>query len=163
MELGVTINRGAPSGIHPFMSVFGGFEHVGAVRRTFGKETEKVLEHLWVEVSQGRGYMRINDEKGSVVVSSRYLKEGREVDLYLDVVHELVHIRQHKEGKELWDRRYEYVDRPTELEAYRVAVKEARRLGMSEQQVAEYLAVEWIPKKDFERFLKNVGVRDLSS
>ena len=95
------------------------------------------------------------------MVNARYLKEGNEVDVYLDVIHELVHIRQHREGKELWDKKYEYIDRPTEIEAYRVAVKEARRLGLTEDQVAQYLKVEWISEEAFERFLKNVGVKKL--
>ncbi len=161
LDLGVFIARDAPRGFHPFSSVFGGFERVGAVRSIFGRRTKEVLGALWVEVTDGRGYMRINDEKGSIVVSGRYLREGSEVDVYLDVIHELVHIRQHHEGKELWDRQYEYVDRPTEIEAYRVAVKEARRLGMSEEQVVQYLRVEWIPDKHFRRFLGNVGVKEM--
>jgi hypothetical protein len=159
VDFGVCIERKAKLGLHPFTSVFGGFEQVRAVRTIFGKKTDEVLGNLSVEVSRRRGYMRIDDHKGSIVVSSRYLKEGREVDVYLDVIHELVHIRQHREGKELWDRRYEYIERPTEIEAYKVAVKEARRLGMDEEQVAEYLKVEWISDDAFERFLKNVGVK----
>ena len=159
MSLGVCIARGTARGFHPFLDVFGGFERVRAVRSIFGTRTEEVLGALWVEVTGGRGYMRINDEKGSIVVNGSYLREGREVDVYLDVIHELVHIRQHGEGKELWDRRYEYVDRPTEIEAYRVAVKEARRLGMSEEEVSQYLKVEWISEEHFQRFLGNVGVK----
>lgn len=158
MDLGVCIAREAARGFHPFLAIFGGFERVAAVRSIFGSKTNEVLGALWVEVAPGRGYMRINDEKGSIVVNARYLKEGQEVDLYLDVIHELVHIRQHLEGKELWDRRYEYVDRPTEIEAYKVAVKEARRLRMSADQVVQYLKVEWISDEDFRRFLGNVGV-----
>jgi len=159
MDLGVCIARETPAGFHPFLSVFGGFEKLGAVRSIFGPRTAKVLGALWVEIVSGRGYMRINDEKGSIVVNSKYLREGKEVDVYLDVIHELVHIRQHHEGKELWDRNYEYIDRPTEIEAYRVAVVEARRLGMSEEQVAQYLKVEWIADEHFRRFLENVGVK----
>lgn len=159
MGLGVSIDRKAPVGLHPFSGVFGGFEQAGAVKTIFGSRTKRVLTDLTVEVTGGRGYMRINDHRGSIVVSSKYLKDGREVDLYLDVIHELVHIRQYGEGKELWDKRYEYVDRPTEIEAYKVAVKEARRIGMDEEEVAQYLKVEWISDEIFERFLKNVGVR----
>ena len=154
----VKIKRNAKIGNHPFSSVFGGFERVEAVRRIFGRKTSDVLNNLHVEVRRRRGYMKINDEIGSIVVSSKYLKTGRDVDIYLDVIHELVHIRQHMEGKELWDRRYEYVDRPTEIEAYKVAVKEARRLGMDEKQVAQYLKAEWISDEAFGRFLKNCGV-----
>ncbi len=159
LDLVVSIDRKTKLGLHPFTSVFGGFERVRAVRTIFGKKTGEVLDNLSVEISRRRGYMKIDDRRGSIVVCSKYLKEGREVDIYLDVIHELVHIRQHREGKELWDRRYEYVERPTEVEAYKAAVKEARRLGMDEGQVAQYLKVEWISDKAFERFLKNVGVK----
>lgn len=158
MELGVTIERKAGLGRHPFSEVFMGFEKVDAVRTIFGPSTKDVLDNLSVEIADGRGYMRINDDEDSIMVNARYLREGDEIDVYLDVIHELVHIRQHGEGKELWDRRYEYIDRPTEIEAYLVAVNEARRLGMSEELVAKYLKVEWVPEKDFQRFLKNLGV-----
>ena len=114
---------------------------------------------MGVEVAEGRGYMRINDVRGSIVINAKYLKEGKELDVYLDVIHELVHIRQHHEGRELWDKNYKYTDRPTEIEAYKVAVKEARRLGFTEEQLAEYLKVEWIPEDEFRSFLRNVGVR----
>ncbi len=160
MDLGVSIEREASLGPHPFTSVFGGFECVGAVRSIFGSETEKVLGGLFVDIVDGRGYMKIDDHKGSIVVNASYLREGNEVDVYLDVIHELVHIRQHRQGMELWDKRYEYVDRPTEIEAYQVAVKEARRLGMDEERVAQYLKVEWISDDAFRRFLKNVGVKN---
>lgn len=159
LDLGVTVDRKVPVGIRPFTNVFNGFERVRAVRAIFGAETRRVLEALWVEVVYGRGYMRVNDEKGSVVVNAKYLREGSDVDIYLDVIHELVHIRQHMEGKELWDRRYEYIDRPTEIEAYKAAVGEARRLGLTESEVEQYLRVEWISEGDFQRFLGNVGVK----
>jgi hypothetical protein len=159
LDLDVCIERKAKIGVHPFTGVFGGFERVQAVRNIFGSETEEVLGGLSVEVVSRQGYMKINDHEGSIEVSASYLKQGNEVDVYLDVIHELVHIRQHREGKELWDRRYEYVDRPTEIEAYKVAVREARKLGMSEDEVAQYLRVEWIPEETFERFLRNVGVK----
>jgi hypothetical protein len=117
-----------------------------------------MLSALEVEIMETRGYLRINAEKGSVIVNSRYLREGHEKHLYLDVIHELVHIRQHREGKELWDDRYKYVDRPTEIEAYRVAVAEARRIGLTDAELVEYLKVEWVPDEDFERFLSTLGV-----
>ena len=159
MDLGVCIERNPAVGRNPFLRVFGGFEKVRAVRAIFGHRTAEVLGNLSVEVTNGRGYMRINDEKGSIVISAKYLKEGKEIDVYLDVIHELVHIRQHHEGKELWDKGYKYTDRPTEIEAYKAAVKEARRLGLSEEQVVEYLKVEWIPEAEFRSFLENVGVK----
>jgi hypothetical protein len=159
LDLKVKIDRDARPGTVPFTEVFKGFELVEAVRDTFGKKTDKVLENLNVELEEGKGYMRINDKAGSIVVNTKYLKEGEELHLYLDVIHELVHIRQHIEGKELWDKKFAYVDRPTEVEAYKAAVKEARRIGLGEEEIAEYLKVEWVSETDFGRMLKTLGVR----
>jgi N-acetylglutamate synthase-like GNAT family acetyltransferase len=151
-------NRDPGVGPHLFPEVFQGFEHLSAVRGTFGEETEKVLSGLTVEVVDEEGYMHINAKEGAVVVSASYLKEGDETYIYLDIIHELVHIRQHMEGKELWDRRYRYVDRPTEIEAYEVAVAEARRMGLDDERIADYLKVEWVSDEDFSRFLMTLGI-----
>jgi hypothetical protein len=159
LKLGVVITRDVPIGRLPFKEVFGGFEKVPAVRSIFGRSTDRVLTELEVEVEDGRGYMRINDKRGSIMVNAKYLKAGEEVHLYLDVVHELVHIRQHMEGKELWDKRYAYVDRPTELEAYRLALEEARRLGLKEEKIVDYLKVEWVTDDEFSRFLRTLGLK----
>ncbi len=159
LEPRVRIERSAGLGESPFKHVFGGFESVNAVRAIFGDQTEKVLAELMVEVIESRGYLRINDEKGSIIVNSRYLREGHERHIYLDVIHELVHIRQHREGKELWDENYSYVDRPTEIEAYGAAVEEARRIGLTDDELVDYLKVEWVSEEDFGRFLVTLGVK----
>lgn len=158
MGLNVQIDRSAAPGVFPFTKLFRGFEGVGAVREIFGEKTDEVLAGVMVEVIESRGYLRINDGNGSIMVNSKYLREGQERHIYLDVIHELVHIRQHREGKELWDRNYAYVDRPTEIEAYRVAVEEARRIGLTEAEVVDYLRVEWVSEDDFRRFLDTLGV-----
>ena len=159
MDLNVHIEREVGPGTVPFCDVFKGFERVQAVEAIFGAETEKILSELNVEVADGRGYMHIDAEKGSIVVNSKYLREGEEMHVYLDVIHELVHIKQHREGKELWDRRFAYVDRPTEIEAYRAAVKEAKRIGLGGDDLVEYLKVEWVAEGDFLRMLRTLGVQ----
>jgi len=159
LDIGIRIDRSVGPGPVPFTKIFEGFDKLKAVQSVFGRETEKVLSELVVDVVQGRGYMRIDDKKGSLVVNSEYLSEGSETHIYLDVIHELVHIRQLGEGKELWDERYKYVDRPTEIEAYRLAVEEARNLGLTHEELIEYLRVEWISEEDFTRFLRTLEVR----
>ena len=158
MGLNVQIERNAGPGLVPFAEVFRGFERVAAVRAIFGDNTDVILAELTVELAEGRGFMRINDGKESIMVNSKYLREGDEIHIYLDVIHELVHIRQHREGRELWDKRFSYVDRPTEIEAYSAALAEARKLGLSEDQVVEYLKVDWV-QEDFQRFLVTLGVK----
>jgi hypothetical protein len=155
----VQVAREVPIVKFRFMDYFKGFEKLPAVREIFGNETDKVLEDLRVEFSGGRfGYMGTSDEDGHLIVSANYLREGDSRSIYLDVIHELVHVRQYRQGKELFDESYEYADRPTELEAYRHALKEARRLGMSDDEIFEYLKVTWLSEDEVQRLATNVGI-----
>jgi hypothetical protein len=156
-KLGVKILRKAKVVTHPFTDYFKGFEKVEAVRRIFDRKTEEVLANLRVEFAGFRGYMGVSDSDGHLLISARYLNEGDLTDLYLDIIHELVHVRQFMEGKELFDSDYTYIERPTEVEAYRVAVEEARRLGLSEERICEYLRTEWMSDEDFKRLTKSMG------
>jgi GNAT superfamily N-acetyltransferase len=160
-SFGVAINRAAAAGATvPFVEVFSGFEAVGAVRALFGHETEEVIEKLKISLDSPRGYLRVDGETGNVIINPEYLKTGHERHLYLDVIHELTHVRQFREGKELYDRRYPYFERPTEIEAYRVAVAEARRIGMGREEIVEYLKVEWVTEEEFKRFVSMMRIKD---
>jgi len=155
----VRMKRDAATGSFPVTDLFIGFEGLEAVRSLFGERTEKILADLRVDVQARPGYLRVDDETGNIVVSREYLREGDERHLYLDIVHELVHVRQFIEGKELFDMRYSYVDRPTEIEAYRACVAEGKKIGMKDDEVVEYLRVEWITEAEFARLLTSVGVK----
>ncbi|MGQ9515369.1 MAG: hypothetical protein ACUVTL_10060 [Thermoproteota archaeon] len=56
--------------------------------------------------------------------------------LYLDIIHELTHVKQFMDGKKLFDWRHKYVEMPTEVEAFRNAVEGARRLGWMTKESA---------------------------
>ncbi len=135
---------------YPFLDYFKGFQKVDAVQRIFGDRTEEVLSKLKVRFTWIGGYMWVDDREGNLTVSSRYLQRGNRVDVYLDVIHELVHVRQFMEGRELFDNQYHYSERPTEVEAYRHAVEEARRLGLSDKRICEYLRTEWMSDRDLK-------------
>jgi hypothetical protein len=155
----VKLPREVPIVKHRFTDYFKGFEKLPVVREIFGNETDRVLAALKVEFSGGRfGYMGTSDEDGHLIISAHYLKEGDSRSIYLDVIHELVHVRQFREGKPLFDESYEYADRPTELEAYRHALKEARRLGMPDDEIFEFLKVTWLDEDEVERLARNIGV-----
>jgi len=141
-----------------FADYFKGMEKVGAVREIFGETTDEVLHNLDVQFTWIGGYMYVNGADGRLMISSNYLKHGNRVDIYLDLIHELVHVRQFMEGKELFDVHYSYTERPTELEAYRVAVQEAKRLGLSEKRICEYLKTEWMSDEDLRRLAKALNV-----
>jgi ribosomal protein S18 acetylase RimI-like enzyme len=151
---GVWIDREAAAGTtKPFVEIFSGFEKVESVRRLFGSDTDEVVSNLKVSVDSPRGYLRVDGETGNIMINPEYLKTGHERHLYLDVIHELAHVKQFREGKELYDRSYAYFERPTEIEAYRVAVEEARRIGMRREEIVEYLRVEWVTEEEFQRFV----------
>ena len=153
-----TINRSVDAGTYRFEELFSGFGELQAVTEIFGDETQTVLDKVRVDVQSRSGYLRVDDETGNIVISGEYLKKGEERHIYLDVIHELVHVRQFIEGKELFDGKYTYVDRPTEIEAYQACVNEAKRLGMSDAEIIEYLKVEWVTEEEFGRLAKSVGV-----
>lgn len=160
----VPVNRKVKAGKHALLDVFPGLDRSAAFRSIFPDGLrEEVVRACKIEVVPEDMYMYIDDKAGNVVAGLGYLREGEEKILYLDVLHELTHIRQWHDGKELWDRRYNYVDRPTEVEAYQVAVDEARRLKMSDREIAEYLRVEWTSREEHERLCKHVGVRSPES
>jgi hypothetical protein len=159
VQLNVEIVRKAKITTYPFTEYFKGFERVEAVRRIFGEKTEEVLRNLKVEFFGRKGYMGVSDEDGHLFISADYLNNGDLIDIYLDIIHELVHVKQFMDGKELFDNRYGYVDRPTEIEAYRIAVEEARRLGLSDERILEYLKTEWMTEKDLEKLAKTLNVK----
>lgn len=141
-----------------FTDYFKDFEKVEAVRGLFGERTEEVLRNLKVDLTWFSGYMFVDSSNGHLVVSARYLNSGDKVDIYLDLIHELCHVRQLMEGKKLFDPRYSYVERPTEIEAYRYAVQEARRIGLSDERICEYLKTEWMSDRDLKFLAKTVNV-----
>lgn len=144
---------------YPLTDYFKGFEKVDAVRRIFGEKTEEVLRNLKVEFTRVGGYMWVNNTNGHLMVSSRYLNDGDRVDIYLDLIHELVHVKQFMEGKELFDSQYKYTERPTEVEAYRHAVEEARNLGLPDERICQYLKTEWMSDEDLQRLAGTLNVR----
>ena len=154
----VRIVRKAPVSTYPFKDYFRGFENVEAVTSIFGKKTDEVLSNLRVEFMGRRGYMGVSEVDGHLMISADYLCRGNRVDIYLDVIHELVHVKQFLEGKELFDHNYSYTERPTEVEAYRRAVEEAKRLGLSDRRICSYLKTEWMTDDDFRRLAKAVNV-----
>jgi hypothetical protein len=141
-----------------FNDYFIGFDKNAAVRGIFGDKTEEVLRNLKVEFMGLFGYMGVDNTDGHLLVNARYLENGDKIDIYLDVIHELCHVKQYMNGEELFDSNYEYVDRPTEIEAYRYTVKEARRLGLSDERICQYLKTEWMSDEDFKKLAKHLGV-----
>ena len=155
----VSINKEIKLRDYPFKHVFKGFEKVGAIKDIFGADTNRVLSRLKVALVPSKfGYLWIDDKKGALVCNYNYIKDADKRYVYLDVIHELVHIKQRMQGKKLFDDNFGYVDSPTEIEAYRVGAQEAKRIGMTKKEIIEYMKIEWVDKKQFNRLLKAVDL-----
>jgi hypothetical protein len=158
-KLMVEIRRDARITLLPFTDYFKGFEAIGAVKNIFGKDTATVLKNLKVEFFSSRfGYMGVNDDDGHILISTYHLKGAAENVLYLDIIHELFHVKQFMDGKKLFLDEFEYVDSPIEIEAYKVTVEEAKRIGMSNDEIIEYLKVEWVNEEAHARLVKTLGL-----
>src|SRR2546421_2515150 len=159
-SVGVWFPRVVEIELRPCTNYFKGFEKVEAVRKTFGSQTDRVLRSLKVEFFSSKwGYMGVSDEDGHLVVSAYYLRTGNPRDIYLDVVHELVHVKQFRDGRKLFPEGFEYSTAPTEIEAYKVCIAEGRRLGMTDRELFKYLKVEWMDEGELRRLARNVGVK----
>jgi hypothetical protein len=170
-------DRTVAPGRYPLLDVFKGLEKTPPFRKYPGDD-DAVLEvardtfaHIsdgpgWMYVAPRRtppevrkaGFQMVESADDEIVVALDHLTKSPTMDVYLDVIHEFLHIHQRRAGRELWPMNYAYVDRPTEVEAYCFSVTEARRLGVDEAYLRDYLQVPWTPKKDYFRLLKNVGV-----
>ncbi len=157
--LGVRIERVGPTKLYPFTRFFQGFDQVPLVRQLFGRQTARVLRSVHVEFFSARfGYMGTSDLDGHLLVSTHHLKDSDFRTVYLDVVHELCHVRQFRDGKPLFYPKLSYVDAPSEIDAYRRTVREGRRIGMTDAELLEYLQVEWITPVEHRRLARRCGV-----
>jgi hypothetical protein len=133
---GFKVSRDVKTGEHKFTDVFSGLDHSPTLPRVFGTKINmlKIAQHLKLRVEDSDWGLWLDRDTGTVCIGRRHVQVARAGFLYLDVVHVLVHVKQFLEGKELYDQTFEYVDRPTELEAYRYTIEEARTMGMNEER-----------------------------
>lgn len=157
----IQVNRDLPAGIYTLEDVFVNLKTVKILFKVF--QTQEILEDVFentsVIIDGSSHYMHVKNEDASIVVGKDHLKNSEKKILYLDIIHELVHVKQQRQGLDLYDTSYSYVDRPTEVEAYEIAVEEARRLGMNDEEIFDYLYVEWISSDEHKRLASRVGIK----
>lgn len=158
---GFRAKRNASLGEYKFTEIFIGVENSPTLLRVFGSQRTmlKIIHHLKLTVVDSDWGIWLDHNTGSVCVGSRYLPAAKIYFLYLDVIHVLAHLKQFLDGKDLFDQTFEYVDRPTEIEAYRYTVEEAKRLGMTEDDILKYLRVDAVDDSELGRLIEKIGVR----
>jgi hypothetical protein len=152
--------RTLESGLHPYRSLLPHIEESPALRRIESPATPigRLLDSARVQIRRRDGYCYVDVKIPAIVLSEDYYSNANPLDLYLDLIHELTHLRQLAEGENLWDHSLEYVDRPTEIEGYAVAVEEGIRLGMDEKAITHHLSNPWMSDADVARLRKNINL-----
>ena len=155
------VKRSAGVGEYRLVEVFKGLEDSDTLQKVFGSKEEmtKILRHLKLRVEATDTGIWLDRDTGTVCVGHRHLSSAKVDFIYLDVIHVLVHVRQFLEGKELYDQAFEYVERPTELEAYRHTVAEARRVGMKEDELLKYLRMDAADDSELGKLMEKIGVK----
>lgn len=155
------VRRTAPVGEYKLSEVFTGLEYSSALTKVFGSRSQmtKIMKHLKLRVERSDSGLWLDRDTGTICIGSKHLTSAKCDFLYLDVIHVLVHVKQFLEGKELYDQAFEYVDRPTELEAYRTTVAEARRVGMDEEEILKYLRLDAADDSELGKLIERIGVR----
>lgn len=154
------INRQAGFGEYRISEIFPDLKKLSIFSDIFGDRSfvEEVFQNTAVRIIKRQADMFVDNDDGTINIGIQHLKESDHKVLYLDIIHELVHVRQQREGLDLYDRSKAYVDRETEIEAYEYTIKEARRIGLSEEEILDYLSVEWITPEEYRRLADRLGV-----
>jgi hypothetical protein len=151
--------RKLPCGDYPYLSLLPLIIQSPAARRigTPSVPLGLLVDTARVRIEIGDHYIWVDDKTPAIVLTENYYSRGNDVDLYLDLIHELVHLRQLAEGKNIWDRRFPYVDRLTEIEGYAIAIEEGIRLGMTESDIINHLSNPWMTQAEVLRLRQNVA------
>jgi hypothetical protein len=150
--------RTLPSGDHPYRLLLPRIDESPVARRIESPLTPMgtLLDSARIRIKQREGYCYVDVLIPAIILSEAYYQKANPIDLYLDLAHELTHLRQLAEGQNLWDHSLHYVDRPTEIEGYAVAVEEGLRLGMTEADIMHHLSNPWMDESETARLRKNI-------
>jgi hypothetical protein len=156
------IHRRVEPGQYRLVELFWDIRTYGILPAIFAdaEEIDGVMAHTKVFVVDRRSEMFVDNDDGSITIGLTHLRQASDEFLYLDIIHELCHVKQHLQGRNLYDRSKAYVDRETEIEAYRVTVQEARRIGLNDEAIANYLRVSWITPEEHKRLVRRLDVTE---
>ena len=156
------INRRLEPGQYGLEDVFADIRTYGILQAVFAdaKERDRVITNTKVFVVDNPYEMFVDNDDGSITIGLTHLRRSSKEFLYLDIIHELCHVKQHLEGRDLYDRSKSYVDRETEVEAYEVTVQEARRIGLTDEVISNYLRVPWITAEEHKRLARRLDVAE---
>jgi hypothetical protein len=174
---GFSVDRSLAADRHSILRVFPGLDQLPTaahlmpdrVRRAAlfaGTEVALIDDDVWMYVSPREVPLArratwkpvVSPDTDCIVVGRDHLRSSPAFTLFMDIFHELRHILQRQDGAQLFGGFKSYVQKPTEIDAYRFVVEEARMLGASDDYLRDYLRVDWIDDQEFLELLAAVGV-----
>jgi len=158
---GFRVRRNTEIGECRLTDVFAGLESSSSLMKVFGSRSQmiKIMEHLKLRVEPNDSGPWFDRDTSTICIGSKHLRRAKADFLYLDVIHVLVHVCQFLEGRDLYDQAFEYVERPTELEAYRYTVAEARKVGLDEGEILRYLRMDAADDSELGKLMEKIGVK----
>lgn len=158
---GFRVRRETEIGEYKLTDVFAGLESSSSLTKVFGSRSQmtKIMTHLKLRVEPNDSGLWFDRDTGTICIGSKHLGGAKADFLYLDVIHVLVHVCQFLEGRDLYDQAFEYVERPTELEAYRYTVAEARKVGLDESEILRYLRMDAADDSELGKLMDKIGVK----
>lgn len=150
------INHNLELGTYQLTDVMTGLENSVALNTIYGNKLKEVLNTMEVNVVSKPWQIWVDRETKIITINKDYLVHSDRETLYLDFIHEMVHIWQISDGKNVFDRSVSYVDAPTEIEAYRYTIEDAERIGFNKTDIIDYLKVRWISNEEHLRLVKAV-------
>jgi len=156
----IKINRTLKPGRHKISDAFPGIEKEDMLLDLFesSQVVDEILNTIHINITERSHYMNVNNDDGTINIGLGHLRNSENTVLYLDILHELCHVKQQKKGVNLYNRSISYAENPTEIEAYEFAVKAARNMELSDKEIFEYLWVEWISAEDHRKLAKRLSI-----
>jgi hypothetical protein len=100
------IHRGLEPGQYRLEEVFSDIRTYGILQAIFAdaEEIDGVMAHTKVFVVDRPHEMFVDNDDASITISLKHLRCASDEFLYLDIIHELCHVKQHRQGRNLYNR-----------------------------------------------------------
>jgi hypothetical protein len=151
-----TINRNLDLGTYKISNVVDGLENSVALNKIYGRKLKEVMNTTFVDVVNKPWEIWVDRGSKRIRINKDYLSKTDSETLFLDFIHEMVHIWQIDEGKDVFDGSVSYADKPTEIEAYRYTLEDAKQIGFNMRDIIDYLDVRWIDNEEHQRLVEAV-------
>ncbi|HSD04433.1 MAG TPA: hypothetical protein VLB45_01605, partial [Nitrosopumilaceae archaeon] len=104
----IKINRNIKTGTYRLDDIFHDLKNAAILMDVFKTldELDDVFSKTNVIVEEKDHYMFVKNEDATIVIGYDHLKKSDSKILYLDIVHELVHVKQQRSGLDLYDKSY---------------------------------------------------------